>query len=271
MATLADRIRKHVMERHVRPFLKSDEATLSIRAGDVVRGMGLVNRTPNVCSALEGRRFQQEAQRAGLAFVSRTGPRRSTTTMFHYKRVGSPKATAQVGGDAAHQVSLRPPPRAVEIQRTKVPPTGTAKLPAADLCLVSCVSKKQVHPAPAKELYISDWFMKVRTLVETQGWPWFILSAQHGLVDPDKEITRYKKTLNTMRAAERRAWANDVMRALEGRLDGVRSVVVFAGEKYREFLVPEMQRRGVQVHVPMEGLQIGKQLAWLNDRIKPCP
>lgn len=271
MATLADRIRKHVMERHVRPFLKSDEATLSIRAGDVVRGMGLVNRTPNVCSALEGRRFQQEAQRAGLAFVSRTGPRRSTTTMFHYKRVGSPKATAQVGGDAAHQVSLRPPPRAVEIQRTKVPPTGTAKLPAADLCLVSCVSKKQVHPAPAKELYISDWFMKVRTLVETQGWPWFILSAQHGLVHPDKEIAAYEKTLNTMRVDERRAWANDVMRALEGRLDGVRSVVVFAGEKYREFLVPETQRRGVQVHVPMEGLQIGKQLAWLNDRIKPCP
>ena len=269
MVTLADRIRKHVMERHVRPFLKSDEATLSIRAGDVVRGMGLVNRTPNVCSALEGRRFQQEAQRAGLAFVGRTGPHRSTTTTFHYERVGTPK-TATLR-DATRQKPLHPQPKTIVTKRTSGPRAKNAKLPAADLCLVSCVSKKQVHPAPAKELYISDWFMKVRTLVETQGWPWFILSAQHGLVHPDKEIAAYEKTLNAMRVAERQAWANMVMEELKAHVDCVQSVVVFAGEKYREFLVPEMQERGIQVHVPMEGLKIGEQLAWLNDRIKPCP
>ena len=141
------------------------------------------------------------------------------------------------------------------------------KLPAADLCLVSCVSKKQPRCAPAKDMYISPWFTKARTLVEAQGWPWFILSAQYGLLHPDQEIARYEKTLNTMRVAERRAWANDVINALESHLDGVQSVVVFAGQKYQEFLVPEMRRRGIQVHVPMEGLKIGEQLAWLSDRI----
>ena len=173
--------------------------------------------------------------------------------------------------DATREVPSRPPPRAVVTQRTRAPSTRNAKLPDADLCLVSCVSKKQDRPSPAKELYVSDWFMKARALVEAQDWPWFILSAQYGLLHPDKEIAHYEKTLNTMRRDERQVWANDVMRALEGRLDGVRSVVVFAGEKYREFLVPEMQRRGVQVHVPMEGLKIGEQLAWLNDRIKHRP
>lgn len=110
--------------------------------------------------------------------------------------------------------------------------------------------------------------MKVRTLVEAQGWPWFILSAQYGLVHPDEEIACYEKTLNRMRVAERRVWASDVMQALEGHLDGVQSVVVFAGQRYREFLVPQMQRRGVQVHVPMDNLRIGKQLAWLKNRIE---
>lgn len=94
-----------------------------------------------------------------------------------------------------------------------MPFANNTKLPSADLCLVSCVSKKQSHPAPAKELYTSDWFTKVRALVEAQGWPWAILSAHYGLVHPEEEIRPYEKTLNSMRVAERRAWADRVMQA----------------------------------------------------------
>lgn len=61
MPSQADGIRRHALKHHVRPWRESGASTLSIRAGDVERGMGLRNRTPNVCSALEGRRFQQEA------------------------------------------------------------------------------------------------------------------------------------------------------------------------------------------------------------------
>lgn len=257
MARLADRIREHVMKRHVRPFLKSDEATLSIRAGDVVKDMELGNRTPAVCSALEGRKFWQEA---GLVYVCRKGPRQSTTTTFHYERAGKPKAQAEMG---APQAPVRSPSKAAAIQ----PPRG-AKLPAADLCLVSCVSRKQSHRALAKDMYASDWFMKARTLVEAQGWPWFILSAQHGLLHPDKKIAPYEKTLNNMLKAERQAWADDVMEALERHLGAVRTIVFFAGQRYREFLAPKLQKRGIQCDVPMEGLKIGEQLAWLNDGIK---
>ena len=127
---------------------------------------------------------------------------------------------------------------------------------------------KQSHRTPAKGMYASDWFMKARTLVEAQGWPWFILSAQHGLLHPDKEIAPYEKTLNTMRKAERQAWASDVMEALERHLGAVRTIVFFAGQRYREFFVPKLQKRGIQCDVPMEGLKIGEQLAWLNGWIK---
>ena len=166
------------------------------------------------------------------------------------------------------QLPDRPSPKAVATRRPKAPPAKNTKLPTAALCLVSCVSKKQPRQAPARDLYVSDWFAKARKLVEAQGWPWFILSAKHGLVHPDKEIAPYEKTLNEMRVAERRAWASDVMRALECHLDGVQTVVVFAGQRYREFLAPELRKRGVQVDVPMEGLKLGKQLNWLKCRIK---
>ena len=66
----------------------------------------------------------------------------------------------------------------------------------------------------------------------------------------------------------RLTWANAVMQELGHHLNGVQTVVFFAGQRYREFLVPEMQKRSVRVQVPMEGLKIGEQLAWLNDRIQ---
>ncbi len=57
--------------------------TLAIRAGDIVREMALSQATPNVCSALEGRKFQAQAN---LVLVGREGPRRSTTTTYYYRQ-----------------------------------------------------------------------------------------------------------------------------------------------------------------------------------------
>lgn len=140
----------------------------------------------------------------------------------------------------------------------------TRRLPAADLCLVSCVKTKLPNRAPARQLYVSDWFHKARAVVEARGWPWRILSAKYGLVDPEMVIEPYEMTLNKMPKNERVEWSRRVMRALDPNLSGVGSVVIFAGMKYREFLVPELCARGITVHIPMEGLRNGEQLAQLN-------
>ena len=57
----------------------------------------------------------------------------------------------------------------------------------------------------AKDLYISDWFVKARAHVEQAGNEWFILSAEHGLVHPENVIAPYERTLNAMGIADRRA------------------------------------------------------------------
>ena len=132
------------------------------------------------------------------------------------------------------------------------------------LFLISCVKTKGAMPASAMDLYTSNWFRKARACVETTGCPWRILSAQYGLVHPEEEIGPYEKTLNTMRVEARRAWADRVLAALAPCLDGVDTVVFLAGQRYRQFLEPELRERGLVVRVPMSGLRQGQQLAWLN-------
>lgn len=131
--------------------------------------------------------------------------------------------------------------------------------------LISCVSKKCSGPAPAKELYLSEWFKKARRFVEHAGCPWFVLSAEYGLVSPDQVLVPYDKTLNTMPISERRKWAEKVMTQIEEVVPQLELAVVLAGKRYREFLTGHLQRRNVAVDVPMEGLKIGEQLRWLGN------
>lgn len=130
--------------------------------------------------------------------------------------------------------------------------------------LVSCVSQKREHACAARDLYTSDWFCKARRYAEASECPWFILSAEYGLVPPDQVVTPYERTLNTMRVADRRAWAERVARQLAEAVPDLSYVVFLAGERYREFLTEHLAGRGVAVSVPMEGLRIGEQLNWLG-------
>jgi hypothetical protein len=163
---------------------------------------------------------------------------------------------------------------AYNVLKTQPAPVVTAKAVQSEasldlmdaLVLVSCVSQKLSEPAPARLLYRSEWFNKVRTLVETQKSDWLILSALYGIVTPDACIAPYEKTLNTAGVAERRAWADNVRQQLAPRLIGRRRVVIFAGQRYREFLVPALLRDGYGVDVPMANLRIGEQSAWLAAR-----
>lgn len=134
--------------------------------------------------------------------------------------------------------------------------------------LVSCVSAKLSEASRAKDLYTSPWFLKARRYAEASGCPWFILSAEHGLLHPESTIAPYEKTLNTMPIAERRAWASRVLRQMDEFLPAVSTVVFLAGERYRELLLPNLSSKNVRYTIPMAGLRIGEQLGWLEDQAR---
>lgn len=128
--------------------------------------------------------------------------------------------------------------------------------------LVACVSQKADAPAPARELYQSDWFRKARAYVEATGCEWFILSAEHGLLHPGAITAPYEATLVRLGAADRAAWGERVAAQLDTALgrDFAGELIFLAGKHYR---VPLAAYAGARARVPMEGLGIGQQKAWL--------
>ena len=130
--------------------------------------------------------------------------------------------------------------------------------------LVSCVSMKADRTSMAKELYVSPWFGKARAFVERRHARWFILSAEYGLLRPDQKIAPYEKTLNTLGVAERRKWAEKVIEQMRSELPDAPQIVLFAGQRYREFLMDYLQQRYPEVVAPLSRLGIGEQLGWFD-------
>ncbi len=134
-----------------------------------------------------------------------------------------------------------------------------------NLHLVACVAGKQAHAAPAAELYRSDWFVKARNYVEAKGVPWRILSSKHGLVDPTAIIEPYEDTLIGKPDWARLAWGDGVMSQLHQILPRGGTVTLLAGRMYRDAITAQPPARSGNWRwlVPMAGLGIGSQKAWL--------
>ncbi len=134
------------------------------------------------------------------------------------------------------------------------------------IVLISCVSQKLKHKANVRDLYISPLFKKNLQYAATLSPDKvFILSAQYGLLELDDEIDTYNVTLNEMTAEEIKAWSSMVLSQLKAKTDIKTDEFIFlAGSNYRKHLLPHI----TNYKIPMEGLQIGKQLQWLTKKLK---
>jgi len=140
-----------------------------------------------------------------------------------------------------------------------------------EIGLVSCTKTKRDHAASPANLYDeSALFRKARRFARANHDAWYILSAKHGLLDPDgPPIEPYDDTLTGASVARKRDWAQTVVTQLrdQGLLeDGIR-LVFHAGRDYYEELIPLLQEAdaAVTTEIPTEGLQIGETMAWYND------
>jgi hypothetical protein len=130
--------------------------------------------------------------------------------------------------------------------------------------LVGCVKLKLERPAPAKDLYRSTLWQRRRRYAEASGCPWLILSAKHGLIDPEQRIAPYDLALGQLSAPQRLAWGERVARQLEDRLESIAGTTfeVHAGAAYRRAIERGIAERGGTVTAPLAHLGQGEQLAW---------
>jgi hypothetical protein len=151
-------------------------------------------------------------------------------------------------------------PKAVR-QTTPEPPSALAN---ERLVLLGCVKTKLDQAAPAKDLYISALWQKRRAYAEASGQPWRILSAEHGLLDPDEVIAPYDRHLKSQSPAYQREWSDKVARSILVELDklGLRSVEIHASSAYVMGIRPILTAAGIMVDWPFEGLTQGEHLSW---------
>lgn len=204
-------------------------------------------------------------ERLDLNAATVTFRRAAARVRSDVSETGTPDVTAVVegeppsGGDATDS----PKPRRARgwLRRTQRPAAKGARR----VGLVGCVKAKTSRAAPAGELYTSTLFEGRRSHVESTCDEWWILSAKHGLVHPDEVLAPYDLAMKDLGRPERRAWAADVLRALDERLELSAGDVVeiHAGAEYRDFgLERGLRERGMRVENPTEAMPIGVQLSY---------
>lgn len=137
---------------------------------------------------------------------------------------------------------------------------------ASDVLLVGCVKTKRDQPGPAKDLYQSPLWQRRRAYAQASGKPWFILSAEHGLLDPEVRIAPYDRYLADQPAEYRQAWAHKVLGQLESHVGDLEAVVfeLHAGRAYGDPIAPLLGRAGARLLRPLAGLTQGHHLRWYD-------
>jgi hypothetical protein len=100
----------------------------------------------------------------------------------------------------------------------------------------------------------------MREYAEATGEPWKILSAKHGLIDPEDVIEPYDAFGLSKVQCKRIAAELD-------RQD-VTTVKIVAGKKYTNPLTPELEAYGIEVIELCRGQRIGERLQTLKTLTK---
>jgi hypothetical protein len=131
--------------------------------------------------------------------------------------------------------------------------------------LVGCGSKKRAGTHPAKDVYTGILFEAARAVAERHASAWFILSAKHGIIEPERPVESYDQRLPKNRRELEQFWKPNRGDLREKLVPGDR-VVFLAGEPYVRYLAAWLQADGFQVLNPVEGMPMGIRIQWLKTK-----
>lgn len=137
-----------------------------------------------------------------------------------------------------------------------------------EIGLVSCTNSKRDVTSRPKKLYMeSSLFKKSRRYCEKHHDEWYILSAKHGLLEPDgPPIEPYDETLTTVSADEKRQWGRRVAKQLRSRGLVSETLVFHSGKDYYKPVLGALEEP--EYELPTEGLAMGETLRWYNQQFQ---
>jgi len=78
---LSDAVRQHVVNNYVSPARQQGTTSITLKSGDIHKQLSLAGRLPQVCSAIDARRFETEAN---VRLVDRQGPPVSLSVTWQF-------------------------------------------------------------------------------------------------------------------------------------------------------------------------------------------
>jgi hypothetical protein len=132
-------------------------------------------------------------------------------------------------------------------------PAGTPVAgPSGRVLLVGSSGGMGREPRPARELFESSGFARARDLAVRSGAPWFVLSAKHGLLDPDDVVGPFDVLFGDQPVGYRITWGEWVVVQLGDRL-ALQDVVVevHGGVDFAQPLRAPLARRGAVLDIAL--------------------
>jgi hypothetical protein len=136
--------------------------------------------------------------------------------------------------------------------------------------LVACSSRKLGRAATARELYESPLFKLSLADAERTCTAVYVMSAKHGLVHLDETIEPYDVKLGERGWRDRWQWARTLLDRLETLHPEQPDIAIYGGRLYVDPIRTEAANPNARwsgaFSEPLEGLQIGERLRFLQQR-----
>ena len=134
------------------------------------------------------------------------------------------------------------------------------------IILLMCGKNKLPHKAKAKDLYTSPRFQKsiqyAKTITDYSCI--YVLSAKHGILELEKEIEPYDKSVYEMTIQEKKIWADMVIKSLNKVSDIKADKYIFlTDDDYSEFLLPFLNN----FELPLKGIPQDEHIDFYNEKL----
>jgi hypothetical protein len=125
---------------------------------------------------------------------------------------------------------------------------------ASRVVLIASSGATAGQPQPVARLFESAGFAVAREHAVRSGHPWFVLSAKHGLLDPDDIVGPFDVQIGDQASGYRTTWGEWVVAQLAARVQLQDAVVeVHGGVDFAQPLRAPLARRGAVLDIPLPG------------------
>ncbi|MEL6132088.1 MAG: DUF6884 domain-containing protein [Bacteroidota bacterium] len=133
------------------------------------------------------------------------------------------------------------------------------------IVLLCSANRKVPHPAPALELYRSEFFRLGRSFAQSfSPKKIYILSAEHGLVAGEQELVPYTMTMSALaKEGDVKVWAKLIVDQLREEIDLHQYEVIVLG--LRKFAQPIADALP-HAQAPLVGMNMPQAMNYLRER-----